>query len=101
MYSTYDVSVMMSVEFIIESFVSVYENRNIKRRPITDGRVHREMRVASNGLEFAHCNSLVKASMANYWENVKRQDGWHLARRSEDIKSLFFQNLLKNSQSNA
>ena len=64
-YSINIASVTMSVVPIIQSFVSVYENRSNKKRPITEERAHHEMLVAINGLEFAHCDSLAMASMAN------------------------------------
>ena len=47
------------------------------------------MLVAINGPKVAHCDSLVKDSMADYRSNFKNQDGWHFTRRSEDIMSLF------------
>ena len=65
-YSIFVASVAMSVESIIGSFISVYENRNNKKRPITGEGAHHRMLVAINGPEFAHCDSLVKASMAVY-----------------------------------
>ena len=55
----------MSVESIVESFVSVFENRN-NERPKKEERAHHEMHVAINGPELPHCDSLVKASTANY-----------------------------------
>jgi len=70
-YSICVVSVTISVESIIESFVSVYENRINTKRLITEERVHHEMLVAINGTKLAHCDSLVKASMENYWRNFK------------------------------
>ena len=39
-------------------------------RPITEERAHHKMLVAIDGPEFAHCGSLVKASVANYWSNL-------------------------------
>ena len=80
---------MMSVESMIESFVPVYENRNNKKRQIAEEHDHQEMLVAISGPELAHCNSLVKASMANYWKDFKHKDAWHFTRRSEDIKFHF------------
>ena len=85
-YSICVVSVTMSVESTVESFVSVYENRYNKKRPITEEHAQHEMLVASNGPELAHCDSLVKASMANYWRNFEHQDSSQFSRRSEDIR---------------
>ena len=43
-----------SVTMSVESFVSVYENRNKKKRLLTEKHAHHEMLVAINGPEFAH-----------------------------------------------
>ena len=62
-YSPCIASVTMSVESTTKSFVSVYENRNNKKRLITEKHAHHEMLVAINGPEFAHSNSLVKEEL--------------------------------------
>ena len=60
----------MSVESISESFASVYEYRNKKKRLITEEHACHKMLVAINGPELAHCDSIVKDSMANCWRNL-------------------------------
>ena len=78
-------AVTISVESIIESYISVYESRNSKIRPITEEHAHHEMIIAINGPELCNADNVKKKSMSNYWNNQKRKDGWHFTRRSEDI----------------
>ena len=81
-------AVTISLESIIESFVSVYENRNNKKRNITEERAHHEMSIAINGPELANADNVIKASMSSYWRNYAHKSNWHFTRRSrsETIK---------------
>jgi hypothetical protein len=63
----------MSVESVIESMVSIYENRNNKFRPISEERAVLEMNIAINGPELAHADGIIQASMAEYWKNSGKQ----------------------------
>ena len=86
----------ISIECIIEIFVSIYENKKIRKDRQQRGVLTKKCLLQSI---LAYSDSSVKASMANYWRNFRRQDGWHFTRRSEDIKSLLISNLLTNSHS--
>ena len=81
-------TVTISVESVIESYVSVYENRNNKNRPITEERAHHEMMIAINGPELSNADSIIKGSMSNYWRKYSHSNDWHFTRRSraDDIK---------------
>ncbi len=59
----------MSVESVIGSMVSIYENRNNKFRPILEERAVLEMNIAINGPDLAHCDSVIQLSMTEYWKN--------------------------------
>ena len=87
-FSISTAAVTVSVESIIESYVSIYEYRNNKNRPITEERAHHEMLIAVNGPELAHADNVIKSSMLTYWKNQKsKNNNWHFTLRSEDIKS--------------
>ena len=81
----------MSVESVIESMVSIYENRNNKFRPISEERAVLEMN-AINGPELTHADGIIQASMTEYWKNSGRRKGdhetknWHFVRKSQNIK---------------
>ena len=47
-------SVVMSVESVVESIVSMYENRQSKSRNLGEDRGNNEMMIAVNGPNIAH-----------------------------------------------
>ena len=53
-------AVTISVESIIESYISVYESRNSKIRPITEEHAHHEMIIAINGPELCNADNVIK-----------------------------------------
>ena len=82
----------MSVESVIESMVSIYENRNNKFRPISEERAVLEINIGINGPELTHADGIIQASMTEYWKNSGRRKGdhetknWHFVRKSQNIK---------------
>ena len=60
-------AVKHSCESILESFVSMYENHFDIRRPTAEKSTNEEFEIAVNGPNLAHCDSVVKESMDNYW----------------------------------
>ena len=78
----------MSAESVIESMVSIYENRNNNFRPISEERAVLEMNIAINGPELPHADSIIQESMTEYWKNSgKRKTGdWHFVRKSQNIR---------------
>ena len=50
----------MSVESVVESWVSIYESHNNKHRPISNERAEREVCLAVNGPLLQHADPLYK-----------------------------------------
>ena len=73
---------------MIESMVSIYENRNNKFRPISEERAVLEMNIA-NGPDLAHCASVIQLSMTDYWKNSGKShsEDWHFVRRAQNIRN--------------
>eukprot|EP00112_Aurelia_sp_Birch-Aquarium-sp1_P013876 Seg2973.2 transcript_id=Seg2973.2/GoldUCD/mRNA.D3Y31 product="hypothetical protein" protein_id=Seg2973.2/GoldUCD/D3Y31 len=83
-------SVAMTVESVVESHVSVYENRINKNRNFTEQRASQEMCIALNGPNIAQSDSVVKAAMSRYWQQESaNEDFWHFIRRSDNITQYF------------
>ena len=53
----------MSVESVVESWVSIYESHNNKHRPISNERAEREVCLAVNGLLLWHADTLIKKAI--------------------------------------
>ena len=73
-------AVKHSCESILESFVSMYENHFDIRRPTAEKSTNEEFEIAVNGPNLAHCDSVVKESMDNYW--ASRGGKWHFFKTS-------------------
>lgn len=69
-------SVAMSVESIVESIVSMYENRQSKFRNIGEKRGNEEMMIAVNGPEISNADKILKKALDNYFKN-HRDGKWH------------------------
>eukprot|EP00112_Aurelia_sp_Birch-Aquarium-sp1_P017082 Seg3933.1 transcript_id=Seg3933.1/GoldUCD/mRNA.D3Y31 product="hypothetical protein" protein_id=Seg3933.1/GoldUCD/D3Y31 len=83
-------SVAMTVESVVESHVSVYENRINKNRNVTEQRASQEMCIALNGPNIAQSDSVVKAAISRYWQQESaNEDFWHFIRRSDNITQYF------------
>ena len=80
----------MSVKSVIESMVSIYENRNNKFQPISEERAVLEMNIAINCPELAHADGIIQASMAEYWKNSGKWKSetrdLHFVLKSQNIK---------------
>ena len=77
-------SVKHSCESVLESFVSRYENHFDARRNTDEDTSNEEFEIAVNGPSLAHCDTVVKEAMDNYWRE-KSKDGlgeWHFLRTS-------------------
>ncbi|CAB3980645.1 LIGHT-DEPENDENT SHORT HYPOCOTYLS 6 [Paramuricea clavata] len=64
----------MSVESVIESMVSIYENRNNKFRPISEERAVLEMNIAINGPELPHADSIIQERHQNVLDDKSGYD---------------------------
>ena len=81
-------SVVMGLESVVESWVSVMEHHNNPRRPLTQERLEQECMVAINGPDEVHCDSVVTEALVSYWGHkaeVGNRKG-HWVRRDRDIK---------------
>ena len=61
----------MFIESVIESMVSIYENRNNKFRPIAEQRAVLEMNIAMNGPKLTHADGIIQASdriLEKFWK---------------------------------
>lgn len=73
-------AVKHSCESILESFVSMYENRFDIRSSAEENSTNEEFEIAVNGPNLAHCDSVVRESMDKYWAN--RGGRWHFYKTS-------------------
>ena len=81
-------SILISVESVVESWISVMEHHASQRRTLGEMKLHEEMVIAVNGPSLVHCDSIVQEALKNYFEdrkNPKERSG-HFVRRSQNIK---------------
>ena len=81
----------MSVESLVESWISVYEAHKNKHRPISNDRAEKEISVAVNGPEVQNADSLILKAMKMMFSKYKStldREG-HFIRRSGKVKDLF------------
>lgn len=69
-----------SVESVLESFTSVYENHFDSRRNLAEYSAAEEIKIAING---PNCDSVLKRAMNAYWMSKKRSN-WHFKRTTEE-----------------
>ena len=84
-----DAGMMIGIESIVESWVSTLEHHSSKLRNLSQERLHWEGMLSINGPDPAHCDSIVRGGLKEYFSKAKRggdRDG-HFIRRSENIKS--------------
>ncbi|CAL4066453.1 unnamed protein product [Meganyctiphanes norvegica] len=82
--------VAISVESIVESVVSMYENRQTKFRNLGEDRANHEMQIGCNGPNLAKCDRLLEKAMKTYFKTHK-QGKWHFTinHRYKDIKVMY------------
>ena len=68
-------SVKVSCESVLESFVSKYESHFDVRRNMSEEGANEEFEIAINGPNIAHCDSVIKEAMDDYWSGKK--SSWH------------------------
>ena len=79
----------ISVESVVESWISVLEHYSSKSRNLGLGAIDAEMMVAINGPAVAHCQGIVKQTMATYWrqcKNVNLHDELFVSKGSGALK---------------
>jgi hypothetical protein len=96
-------AVKMSVESVVESWISVLEHHSSKTRDLKDETILTELVIAVNGPLVQHCNKVVESTMKTYWKKNKiksLQDG-HFVRKSNRIKPYFVSKAVDNLNSKA
>ena len=78
-------AVKQSCERILESFVSMYENHFDIIRNTNEKSTNEEFEIAVNGPNLAHCDSVVKEAMDNYW--ASRGGKWHFFKTSSVLET--------------
>ena len=63
--------VKVSVESVLESYVSIYENHFYKERNIGEDNALHKLKVSINDPNLALCNAVVKSAMRSYWSTKK------------------------------
>ena len=66
-----DAATSMSVESVVESWVSVYETHSNKHRPISNERAEQEVCVAVNGPLLQHADAVIKAALVEMYKDTK------------------------------
>ena len=77
----------MSVESVVESWVSIYESHSNKHRPISNDRAEMEVCLAVNGPLLQHADPLIKKAIKEIYKDskdVNNRDG-HFVRRNQNI----------------
>ena len=82
---------LISVESVVESWISIMEHHASQRRYVSDTTLNEEMVIAVNGPELVHCDSIVKDAIKEHFkDSVNPIDRWgHFIRRSSNIKPYF------------
>ena len=80
----------ISVESVVESWISVLEHNSSKSRNLGLGAIDAEMMVAINGPAVAHCQGIVKETMDAYWRQCKNVNLSHLAEMSRFTRFVAF-----------
>ena len=66
-----DAATSMSVESVVESWVSIYETHSNKHRPISNDRAEEEICVAVNGPLLQHSDLILKAALKEMYKDSK------------------------------
>ena len=77
----------ISVESIVESWVSIYESHSNKHRPISNDRAEMEVCVAVNGPLIQHADPVLKKALSDMYKDSKdvRNRGGRFIRRNENV----------------
>ena len=90
-----------SCESVLESFVSRYENHFDVRRSTDEDTSNQEFEIAVNGPNLAHCDTVLKKAMNQYWKSKSKDGGieWHFVKTSVIGGSEFLHRML-NTKNN-
>ena len=83
-----DAATSMSVESVVESWVSIYEGHSNKHRPISNDRAEQEVCLAVNGPLLQHADPVIKAALKDMYKDTKdtRNKGGRFVRRNNNIE---------------
>ena len=77
----------VSVESIVESLVSRYENHFTSSRQLTEEHALDEMIISENGPNLHEADSILERALNKYWSKNSVNGKWHFIRLGENIKS--------------
>ena len=80
-------AVKISVESVVESLVSRYEQHFDSARQLTEEKALDEMEISENGPAFVKADTVLNAAMDNYWKSKKSDNFWHFIHKSHDIRA--------------
>ena len=78
----------ISVESVVESWVSIYESHNNKHRPISNDRAEMEISVAVNGPLLQHADPVLKKALKDMYKDAKdirNRGAGRFVRRNENV----------------
>ena len=76
-------SIKVSVESVVESLVSRYENLFHKNRGLKEENALDEMEIAENGPSEFRADKILINAMDRYWKNETKSGQWHFTRTSQ------------------
>ena len=82
-------ALIISVESIVESWISTMEDHSSQRRTMGEMLLHEEMVISVNGPKLVHCDSICQEALRDYFKdriNPKERAG-HFVRRSQNIEN--------------
>ena len=79
-------AVKVSVESVVESLVSRYENHFDASRQLDEDHALEEMFIAENGPNIVHADKLLISAMNRYWKDQSKDGGWHFCHKSDDLR---------------
>ena len=79
-------AVILSVESVVESLVSLYQNHlTATRQGTEESHALEEMIIAENGPVVQHADAIIEQEMNAYWRK-KTMSEWHFVQKSDSIK---------------
>ena len=79
-------AVKVSVESVIETILSRYEEHFDSSRQLTEEHALEEMQIAESGPFLQHADTLLDRAMTKYWRSKNDQGHWHFIRKTDDIR---------------
>ena len=81
-------AVKISVESVVESLVSRYENHFDASRQLKEDRALDEMEIAENGPEVVKADAVLSGAMNKYWaEKSPKDPSWHFCHKTQDVRT--------------